>query len=105
MIRHRVSGNYMNEMSVRKLWNEICGRGKWENPEKKSNQTPLSPPRNPHGVTEARTRSPGVGIQAPWGRPYILKSIIMKILPHIRVYTCRIKFGQFGFIGFFFFHF
>ena len=37
----------MDEMSVEKWWNEICGRGKWEKPREKRTQTPFHPPRNP----------------------------------------------------------
>ena len=44
--------NEMNEMSVEKWWNEICGRENREKPQEKSTQTPFRPPRNPHGVTE-----------------------------------------------------
>ena len=51
----------MDEMSVEKRWNEICGRGKREKP----TQTPFRPPRNPHGVTEMRTRDPSGGRRAP----------------------------------------
>ena len=28
----KMKWNEMDEMSVEKLWNEICGMGKWENP-------------------------------------------------------------------------
>ena len=48
-------------MSVEKWWNEICGRGKLEKPREKPTQTPFRPPRNPHGVTETRTRDPSGG--------------------------------------------
>ena len=48
----------------RKWWNEICGRGKREKPCEKPTQTPFRPPRNPHGVTEARIRNPSGGKQA-----------------------------------------
>ena len=51
----------MNEMSVEKWRNEICCVGKVEKPRGKSTQTPFRPPRNPHRVTETRTRNPGVG--------------------------------------------
>ena len=54
----------MDEMGVEKWWNEICGRGKWEKPRKKPNQTPFRPPRNPHGGTETRTRDPSGGMRA-----------------------------------------
>ena len=52
-------------MSVEKWWNEICGRVKRENPREKPTQTPFRPPRNPHGVTETRTRDPSGGRRAP----------------------------------------
>ena len=52
-------------MSVEKWWNELCGRGKWEKPREKPTQTPFRPPRNPHGVTETRTREPSGGRRAP----------------------------------------
>ena len=55
----------MNEMSVEKWWNEICGRGKREKPREKPTQTPFRPPRNQHGVTETRTRDPSSGRRAP----------------------------------------
>ena len=53
--------NEMDEMSMEKWWNEIGGRGKWEKPREKPTQTPCRPTRNPHGVTETRTREPAVG--------------------------------------------
>ena len=52
-------------MSVEKWWNEICGRGKREKHREKPTQTPFRPPRNPHGVTEMRTRDPSGGRRAP----------------------------------------
>ena len=52
-------------MSVEKWWNEVCGRGKREKPREKPTQTPFRPPRNPHGVTETRTRDPSGGRRAP----------------------------------------
>ena len=51
-------------MSVEKLWNEICGKGKREKPREKPTQTPFRPPRNPHGGTETRTRDPSGGRRA-----------------------------------------
>ena len=54
-------------MSVEKWWNEICGRGKREKPREKPTQTSFRPPRNPHGVTETRTRESGPPL-APRGR-------------------------------------
>ena len=48
----------MNEMSVEKWWNVICGKGKWEKPREKPTQTPFHPPRNPHGVTKRWTQDP-----------------------------------------------
>ena len=42
----------MNEMSVEKLWNEICGWGKREKPREKPIQSSFRSPRNPRGVTE-----------------------------------------------------
>ena len=56
--------NEMDEMSVEKWWNEVCGRGKREKPREKSTQTPFCPPRNPHGGTETRTRDPSGGRRA-----------------------------------------
>ena len=52
-------------MSVEKWWNEICGRGKREKPREKPTQTPFRPPRNPHGLTETRSRDPSGGRRAP----------------------------------------
>ena len=52
-------------MSVEKWWNEICGRGKREKPREKPIQIPFRPPRNPHGVTETRTRDTSGGRRAP----------------------------------------
>ena len=52
-------------MSVEKWWNEICCRGKREKPREKPTQIPFRPPRNPHGVTETRTRDPSGGRRAP----------------------------------------
>ena len=57
--------NEMDEMSVEKWWNEICGRGKREKPHEKPTQTPFHPPRNPHGVTKTRTRDSSGGRRAP----------------------------------------
>ena len=57
--------NEMDEMSVEKWCNEICDRGKREKPREKPTQTPFRPPRNPHGVTETRTRDPSGGRWAP----------------------------------------
>ena len=54
----------MDEMSVEKWWNEICGRGKREKPREKPTQTSFHPPRNPHGGTETRTRDPSGGRRA-----------------------------------------
>ena len=55
----------MDEMSVEKWWNEICGRGKREKPRENPTQTPFRLPRNPHGVTETRIRDPSGGRRAP----------------------------------------
>ena len=54
----------MDEMSVEKWWNEICDRGKREKPLEKPTLTPFRPPRNPHGMTEKRTRDPSGGRRA-----------------------------------------
>ena len=54
----------MDEMSVEKWWNEICGRRKREKSREKPTQTPFRPPRNPHGATETRTRDPSGGRRA-----------------------------------------
>ena len=54
----------MDEMSVEKWWNEICGRGKREKPREKPTQTPFRLPRNTHGGTETRTRDPSGGRRA-----------------------------------------
>ena len=56
--------NEMDEMSVEKWWNVICGRGKWEKPLEKPTQIPFRPPRNPHGGTETRIRDPSGGRRA-----------------------------------------
>ena len=45
----------MDEMSVQKLWNEICGRGKLEKPREKPTQSSFRPP---NGVTEAANSGP-----------------------------------------------
>ena len=52
-------------MSVEKWWHEVCGRGKREKPREKPTQTPFRPPRNPHGVTETRTRDLSGGRRTP----------------------------------------
>ena len=57
--------NEMDEMSVEKWRNEICGTRKLEKPREKPTQTPFRPPRNPHGVTETGTRDPSGGRRAP----------------------------------------
>ena len=54
----------MDEMSVEKWWNEICGRGKREKPREKPTQIPFRPPRKPHGGTETRTQDPSGGRRA-----------------------------------------
>ena len=54
----------MDEMSVEKWWNEVCGRGKREKPREKPTQTPFRPPQNPHGVTKMRTQDPSGGKRA-----------------------------------------
>ena len=48
----------LSPLSVEKWWNEICDRGKREEPREKPTQTPFLPLRNPHGVTEMRPRYP-----------------------------------------------
>ena len=64
MHHHKGKWNEMDEMSVEKWWNEICGRGKREKPPEKPTQTPIRPPQNPRGVTETRTRDPSSGRRA-----------------------------------------
>ena len=54
----------MDEMNVEKWWNEICGRGKLEKPREKPTLTQIHPPRNPHGVTDKRTRKSSGGKRA-----------------------------------------
>ena len=44
------------DISVEKLWNEICDRGKWEKLREESAQTQICPLQNPHRVTEIQTR-------------------------------------------------
>ena len=46
---------------LRHIYYEICARGKREKLREKPTQTPFRPPRNPHGVTETRTRDPSGG--------------------------------------------
>ena len=54
-------------------WNEMVWRnggmkfvlGKTGETPQKPTQTPFRPPRNPHGVTETRTRDPSGGRRAP----------------------------------------
>ena len=60
----RMKWNEMDEMSVEKWWNEICGWGKREKPREKPTLTSFRPPRNPHGVTKTRTRDPSGGRRA-----------------------------------------
>ena len=55
----------MEEISGEKWWNEIGGRRKREKPREKPTQTPFRPPRNPHGVTETRTRDSSGGRREP----------------------------------------
>ena len=54
----------MDEMSVEKWWNEICGRGEREKPREKSIQAPFRLSRNQYEVTETRTRDPSGRRQA-----------------------------------------
>ena len=53
--------NEINELSVEKWWNKICGMGKLEKPREKPIQAPFLPPWNPHGVTKMRTQDPSGG--------------------------------------------
>ena len=55
----------MNEMTVEEWWNEIYGRGKREKSQGKPTHTPVRLPRNPHGVTETRTRNSSGGRRPP----------------------------------------
>ena len=48
--------NEIIEGRVEKWWNEICGRRKREKPREKPTQSPFRPSRNPHEVTQTRTR-------------------------------------------------
>ena len=50
-----------NKKNVKKWWNEICVWGKRKKPREKPTQIPFCLPRNPHGVTETRTRYPSGG--------------------------------------------
>ena len=59
---HKGWWNETDEMSVEKWWNEISGRGKREKPREKPTQIPFRPPRNPHGVTETRSRDPSAAV-------------------------------------------
>ena len=73
----------MNEMSVGKWWNEICGRRKREKPREKPTQTPFGSPRNPHGVTETQTRDHtvrGERLTACATRPPIVLNIVLKFV-------------------------
>ena len=56
--------NEINEMSVEKWWNEICGRGKGEKLGRKPTQSPFCPSRNTRAVTEKWTRNPSGGRRA-----------------------------------------
>ena len=48
--------NKLDLVRMEKSWNEICGKGKWENPYEKSTQTLICPARTPHGVTKMQTQ-------------------------------------------------
>ena len=73
-------------MSVEKWWNEICGRGKWENPREKPTQTPFRPPKNPHLGTETRTRDPSGRRRAPNRLRHEAATIVI-LLSYIHFYT------------------
>ena len=53
----------MNEMIVNDGVKFVLGEQR-RNPQEKPTQTPFRPPRNPHGVTERRTRDPSCGRRA-----------------------------------------
>ena len=59
---HKGWWNETKWMCLEKCWNEICGRGKREKSREKPTLTPFLPPRNPHGVTETRTRDPSAAV-------------------------------------------
>ena len=71
-LHHKGGWNGMKWM--RWVWRnggmKFCGMGKWEKPREKPTQTPFCPPRNPHGVTETRTRDPSGGKRAPNRLPH-----------------------------------
>ena len=50
----------MNEISLVKWWNEICGRWKWEKRSEESTQTPFRPSQNPHEWPRRELRNPAV---------------------------------------------
>ena len=65
-LTHHHKGGWNETKWMRWVWrNEICVTGKREKPREKPTQTPFRPPRNPHGVTETRTRDPSGGRRAP----------------------------------------
>ena len=56
--------NEMDEMSVEKWRNKIFRRGNRNKPREKPTPAPFRSPRNPHGVTETRTRGRSGGRRA-----------------------------------------
>ena len=58
-----ITGVEEMKWSVEKWWNGICNTRKRGKPRENSTQTPFRP-RNPHGVTETRTRDPSGGRRA-----------------------------------------
>ena len=81
----RMKWNEMDEMSVEKWWNEICGEGKREKPREKPTQTPFRPPRNPHGGTETLPRDPSGGRHAS-NRLRHLAAFIFRLNIHITLF-------------------
>ena len=61
------------------MWNEICGRGKWEKPREKPTQTPFHLPPKPHWVTETQTWDP------QWWE------VSVNCLHHRATFQCRIS--------------
>ena len=51
----------MDEMSVEKWWNEICGRGKREKPREKPTQIPFRPPETRMEGPRRELGTPAVG--------------------------------------------
>ena len=84
-----------NEMKrMRSVWwhgsNEICGRGKREEPREKPTHIQVRPPWKLHGVTEARTRDPSAEVGGEWLTAWATDTLSTTSC-HILIYSCHLS--------------